>query len=147
MSHKIGESTAAVLCCALALLLVLAGCGKKQAEPKEPVPAATNEQRITFLNGLGWKVDPEPLETLAMRLPRELGEEYGDYLKLQDEQGLPFAKCAGQTVSRYTYKVNNYPGYDGPVQINLWVCDGMLSGGDLIAPGEKGFTAGLTFPR
>ena len=75
------------------------------------------------------------------------GKLYGDYLKLQDGQGLPFAQCAGQTVSRYTYRVTNYPGYDGPVQINLWVCGGTLAGGDLIAPGKDGFTAGISFPR
>lgn len=146
MSHKNRRSAAAIFCCAAALLTLLTGCGKEE-KAAEDIPAATNEQRVTYLNGLGWQVDPEPLETLALQLPRELGEEYGDYLRMQSEQGLPFDRCAGRATSRYTYAVTNYPGYDGPVQINLWVCDGMLAGGDLIAPGENGFTAGLRYPR
>lgn len=145
MTHSKRRTYAAVLCSILTLLAVLTGCGEKQKEPGD-IPAATNEQRVTYLNGLGWQVEPEPLETLAMQLPRELGEKYGDYLLLQNEQGLPFGRCAGKVVSRYTYKVTNYPGYSGPVQINLWVCDGVLSGGDLIAPGENGFTAGIRYP-
>ena len=137
----------AALCCALMLLLcVLTGCGGKAAK-SQPIPAATNEERLTYLGELGWQVDPEPLETLAMQLPHELEQDYSDYVKLQAEQGFPFVQCAGQTASRYTYKVNNYPGYDGPVQIDLWVCGGVLVGGDVIAPGEGGFQAGLAFPK
>lgn len=135
-----------LLCLMLAAALLLAGCGGGEKED-EPVGAATNEERLTYLSGLGWQADPEPLHTLVLRLPSDLESEYGDYLKLQAEQGLPFSRCAGQTVSRYTYQVTNYPGYDGPVQLNLWVCGGVLSGGDVIAPGENGFTAGLTFPK
>lgn len=137
----------APLCFALAVLAcALAGCGGKEKDA-EPIPAASNEERLTYLGSLGWQVNPEPLETLALQLPQELGADYSDYLRLQEEQGMPFAQYAGQTASRYTYAVNNYPGYDGPVQINLWVCDGVLVGGDLIAPGEGGFTAGLAFPK
>ena len=138
---------AAALCCALALLLgALSGCGGQESEP-EPIPAASNEERVTYLGGLGWQVDPEPLETLAFQLPRELDGAYADYARLQEEQGLPFAQYAGRNASRYTYTVKNYPGYDGPVQINLWVCQGVLIGGDLIAPGENGVQAGLVFPK
>ena len=144
---SIDKTRFAALCCALAVLLTaLTGCGGKKKEAT-PIPASTNEERLTYLGELGWQVDPEPLEALAMQLPQNLDGDYSAYLKLQEEQGLPFAQCAGQTASRYTYKVNNYPGYDGPVQINLWVCGGELVGGDLIAPGENGFTAGLTFPK
>ena len=135
------------VCCVLAVLLsMLAGCGGKKKDNK-PIPASTNEERLTYLGNLGWQVDPEPLETLALQLPREPGSDCSDYLKLQEDQSMPFARYAGKTASRYTYKVNNYPGYEGPVQINLWVCEGGLIGGDLIAPGENGFKAGLAFPK
>ena len=60
------------VCCALAILVcVLAGCGGKAVE-SQPIPASTNEERLTYLGELGWQVDPEPLETLAMQLPHEL---------------------------------------------------------------------------
>ena len=143
---KIGRKRALYLCAALMLIIcVLAGCGEKKEQA--PIPAATNAQRLSYLGERGWQVDPEPLETLALQLPHELEQDYSDYVKLQAGQGFPFAQCAGQTASRYTYQVNNYPGYDGPVQINLWVCGGVLVGGDVIAPGEGGFQAGLAFPK
>ena len=146
MDATIRNTRPLLLCLLLSAALLLAGCGGGEKED-EPVSAATNEERLSYLSGLGWQVDPEPLHTLVLRLPTELAAEYGDYLKLQDGQGLPFVRCAGKITSRYTYRVANYPGYDGPVQLNLWVCDGVLAGGDLIAPGEGGFQAGLTFPE
>ncbi len=129
-----------------AALMLLAGCGGGE-KTTEPIPAATNEERMAYLSALGWQVDPEPLHTLVLRLPGELAADYADYVKLQEEQDLPFAQCAGKTISRYTYTVRNYPDCEGPVQINLCVCDGVLVGGDLIAPGEDGFMAGLAFPK
>ena len=143
-NHNLRRLTA--LCCAMALLIASTGCGGKKKEA-EPIPASTNEERLTYLGELGWQVDPEPLETLALQLPQNLEGDYSAYLKLQEEQGMPFARCAGKTASRYTYKINNYPGYEGPVQVNLWVCGGKLIGGDIVAPGENGFTTGLTFPK
>ena len=69
------------LCCALALLLpALTACGGKKKE-EAPIPAATNEERLTYLGEMGWQVDPEPLETLALQLPRELSGEYDDYVR------------------------------------------------------------------
>ncbi len=128
-----------------AAVLLLAGCGGGEKED-QPIPAASNSERLTYLTELGWQVEPEPLHTVVLRLPHDLAEDYGDYLKLQEEQALPFAQCAGRTVSRYTYAATNYPGYDGPVQIDLWVCDGALCGGDVTAPGEGGFQDGIKFP-
>lgn len=140
---------AAVLCAVFLLLTapLLSGCsGGSDPSVSDPVAAADNADRLSYLAELGWEVDPEPLEALTLQLPRELGEAYGDYLKLQDRQGYTFSQCGGKTVSRYTYTVNNYPDYGGPVQIDLWVCGGLLAGGDVTAPGENGFVAPLTYP-
>ena len=139
------QRAAAVL--AAALLFLLAGCGGKVVTETKPIPVGANEERLAYLTELGWQVAEEPLATLVLQLPAEFSADYSDYIKLQEEQGLPFSQCAGKTVSRYTYAVNNYPDYTGPVQINLYVCDGALVGGDVVAPGENGFVRGLAFPK
>ncbi len=131
-----------------ALLLVLAGClGKEGAGRTEEISAATDEERLAYLTGLGWQAEPEPVETLNLELPGDLTKEYGDYAALQEEQGFPFSAFGGRTVSRYTYRVTNYPDYDGPVQADLYVCDGLLIGGDVTAPGKDGFIRELAFPK
>ena len=132
----------------VALLFVLVGCfGKGSAPEQQPISAATNDERLAYLTELGWQVDPEPIETLNLQLPEDLAEEYGDYMALQDQQGLPFGQYGGKTVSRYTYTVTNYPDCSGPVQANLYVCDDRLIGGDVVSIGENGFVQGLAFPE
>lgn len=106
----------------------------------------TNEARVEYLSSWGWTVEPEPLETLQFLLPETLEEPYVSYARLQAEQGLNFAACAGKQVARYTYAVTNYPERSG-VQVNLYLCDGYPVGGDVFCAGESGFQAGLTFPE
>ena len=89
----------------------------------------------------------EPLETLALQLPENLEQSHSEYVALQEALGLPFADYSGKTVSRYTYSVNNYPDYAGAVQADLYVYDGQIIGGDIIASGENGFVRDLRFPE
>lgn len=139
---------AAALGCALVALagVVLAGCLKKEAPPQS-IPAASNEERLAYLRELGWQTSADPVETLDLQLPTDLAAEYAEYLALQDQQGLPFARFGGSSATRYTYTVENYPDYSGSVQINLYVSGGELIAADMIAPGENGFVRGVQFPQ
>ena len=138
--------TAAALVLVTGMTLLLAGCFRSSA-PDQAVTLAANEQRLTYLRELGWEVVPEPVETLDLQLPEDLKPQWGDYLKLQKQQGFPFADCAGQTVRRFTYTVTNYPEIPEGVQVNLFLCEDRLVGGDIIAIGENGFQSALTFPQ
>ena len=100
--------TAAALVLVTGMTLLLAGCFHSST-PREEISLATNDQRVAYLQGLGWQVSQEPVETLDLQLPEDLKPQWGDYLKLQEKQGLPFGDCAGQTVRRFTYTVTNYP--------------------------------------
>jgi hypothetical protein len=128
----------------IALALILPGCRAKESTP---IMAGTEEQRLAFLTGLGWAVDATPVETLDLQLPDKWAGDWVDYAKLQTDQGLPFADFGGQQVRRYTYTVTNYPGIEKGVQINLYVYDQQLIGGDVISLGENGFQSGLVFPK
>ena len=144
------EIAAAIMVLAAAALvtvmaLLLAGCFG--GAHREAIVLSTNEQRVAYLQELGWQVSPEPIETLDLQLPEELTPQWDEYLKLQEQQGLPFADCAGQAVRRFTYTVANYPGFPDGVQVNLFLCGDRLVGGDIIATGENGFQTVLAFPK
>lgn len=126
--------------------LLLAGCfgGDKETEV---ITAATNEERVAYLEALGWQVEPQPIETLDLQLPEKLEGEWDAYAKLQKGQGLPFSEFAGQAVKRYTYTVTNYPEIPQGVQANLYLWDDQIIGGDVIFTGQGGFQTDLAFPK
>ena len=126
--------------------LLLAGCfgGDKETEV---ITAATNEERVAYLEALGWRVAPQPIETLDLQLPEKLEGEWDAYAKLQKGQGLPFSEFAGQAVKRYTYTVTNYPEIPQGVQANLYLWGDQIIGGDVIFTGQGGFQTDLAFPK
>lgn len=126
--------------------LLLAGCfgGNKETEV---ITAATNEERVAYLEALGWQVEPQPIETLDLQLPEKLESEWDAYAKLQKGQGLPFSEFAGQAVKRYTYTVTNYPEIPQGVQANLYLWGDQIIGGDVIFTGQGGFQTDLAFPK
>ena len=131
----------------ICLCFVLVGCLKKAPnEATSGIFAATDADRISYLNSLGWEAEAEPIETLDLKLPEDLLTSWSDYVALQNSQNLPFENYAGQTVQRYTYRISNYPGVPNGVQVNLYLCGDEIIGGDIIATGKKGFQADLTFP-
>ena len=126
--------------------LLLAGCfgGDKETEV---ITAATNEERVAYLEVLGWQVEPQPIETLDLQLPEKLEGEWDAYAKLQKGQSLPFSEFAGQAVKRYTYTVTNYPDIPQGVQANLYLWGDQIIGGDVIFTGQGGFQTDLAFPK
>lgn len=126
--------------------LLLAGCFGSDKET-EVITAATNEERVAYLEALGWQVEPQPIETLDLQLPEKLEGEWDAYAKLQKGQGLPFSEFAGQAVKRYTYTVTNYPEIPQGVQANLYLWGDQIIGGDVIFTGQGGFQTDLAFPK
>jgi hypothetical protein len=125
-----------------AVFLLLRSTGQQPA-----ATVATNQERISYLASWGWAVEPEPLETLQLIFPQQLPSRYAAYNELQKSQGFDLEDCCGKQVTRYTYTVTNYPGRPEQVQVNLYICEGQPVAGDLIAAGDKGFQAGLEFPK
>ena len=144
-SRKKAALAVIVLGLVLALVIVLAGRLPSDS-PAEAVVLSDSAQRVAYLESLGWQVDPEPLETLQFLMPETLEEPYLSYNQLQLEQGFDLTECCGRQLSRYTYRVTNYPGRASGVQANLYVCEDVLAGGDIYCPGADGFQAPLAFP-
>ena len=106
-----------------------------------------DHQRVEYLRSYGWELMPEPLETFQLLLSDPLPEEYLAYNQLQLTLGFDLNDCCGKQLTRYTYRVTNYPDRPEGVQVNLYVCEGLPAAGDVIASGAGGFQAGLAFPE
>ena len=114
--------------------------------PPSPASVSDNAQRVAYLAGWGWEVEPSAVETLDLTFPETLDEAYLSYNELQMENGMDLTPYCGQQAKRYTYRVSNYPDYEGTVLANLYLCGDTVVAGDLTASGENGFIASLRSP-
>ncbi len=106
-----------------------------------------NDDRVAFLKQFGWEVDPDPIEEVTMRIPSEFDRVMTSYNELQKQGGLDLSKYKGKEVTRYSYKVNNYPGYDGEVTANVIVFKKRVIGGDVCSSDVSGFIGTFEFPE
>jgi hypothetical protein len=106
-----------------------------------------NKDRLEFISQFGWEVSEEPLETVEVTVPESFDTVYLGYNEMQQEQGLNLAKYKGKTVTRYTYKVTNYPEYDGTVYLSLLVYKNKIVGGDVCSADVNGFVHGFSAPK
>ena len=134
------KATAAVILMGVVMAALIVLTGRAPEEPEIPLPKLTcNEERVAYLQSLGWEVEPEPIETLQFLLPAELEETYRSYNEIQLSQGFDLTRCCGKQVSRCTYTVTNYPGQPEGVQANLYICDDVPVAGDVCSSGARGF--------
>ena len=81
----------------------------------------TNEDRIAFFEQYGWNVEANPIEEVEVTIPREFDKVMTTYNEIQKQQGLDLSKYAKRTMMRYTYKITNYPEYEGTVYYNRYI--------------------------
>ncbi len=103
----------------------------------------TNDDRLNFLNQFGWTAESTPLEEEEVTIPGEFDKVFVSYNELQKQQGLDLSKYKRKDVTRYTYKITNYPNYDGTVYANILVYRGKVIGGDLCSADVNGFVCGF----
>lgn len=112
---------------------------------------ASNEQeRVAFLSQFGWRINEEPSAVEEIVIPAEFDETYQQYNQLQLSQGFDLTKYAGKTAKKWTYKVENYPGYSAEnncIRANLIVYEGAVIGGDVSSTEQGGFMQTFDFPQ
>ena len=84
-------AAAALLILAVVLASVLQKDGKADAAAALRSLVRDNDERVAYLSALGWQVEPEPMETQSILIPREMSEAYAEYRRLQSEQGFDLA--------------------------------------------------------
>ncbi len=103
----------------------------------------TNEDRIAYLNALGWEVSSEPIEEQDIVIPKEFDGVYADYIKLQNEQGFTIADYCGMEAKRYTYQVLNYPDKPDGIVADIIVYRSTVIAGDIQSVALDGFMEAL----
>ena len=103
----------------------------------------TSDDIVSFLSQFGWEVDGTPLEEVKIRIPMEFDKVMNSYNELQRGQGLDLSKYRGKEVTRYTFRVKNYPDYDGEVMANVIIYKTRVIGGDLCSSDVRGFICGF----
>lgn len=104
----------------------------------------TETDRRAFLSAFGYEADENAKSTVEYTLPQALDAVLLGYNELQKEQGLDLGKYTGKTVTRYTYEIKNYEGYEGAVYANLIVYRNKIVGADLTGVGDVPFVKALT---
>ena len=139
---KKGLVTALLLAAAAAVCIFLLA---RPADARD-VSAKTNEQRIAFLAQYGYQVEPEPVQTQEVRIPKEFPDVLARYNEVQKAQGFDLSKLAGKQLMRYVYRVTNYPDADGEVLATLLVRKNRVVGGDVCSSAQDGFLHGFALP-
>ena len=140
-----GGITALCCCAAVAAALILTLVARAVTASAEVKHIRTNDDRLAYLNGLGWQVSLQPIATEELLIPQQFDDSYADYLKLQEDQGFDLARYCGKRIKRYTYQLTNYPAQDEPMQIALLIYKNRVIGGQ-IQSASGSLLHGLTLP-
>lgn len=140
-----GAVTALCCCAAVAAALLLTLGRRSVTVSAEVKNIRSNEDRVAYLNSLGWQVSDQPLATEELLIPETFDESYGDYLALQSAQGFDLTQYCGKRVKRYTYQILNYPNGEEQVQIALLIYKNRVIGGQ-VQSSSGSFLHGLAMP-
>jgi hypothetical protein len=143
---KIAFIFATILVLIIGLVAIFSG---EDAEPtiSTAVSVDGNNDRVSFLQDFGWEVTTSPKESSQVRIPQESSPVFDRYNALQKSQGYDLKPYAGETVMRYVYQVNNYPGASEPVYATLLIRKNQIIGGDVTDTGAKGKIQGFQRPK
>lgn len=131
----------------VALLIMLFGGGSDQPVSAGVTSVSSNDDRVNFLSGFGWEVTSSPVASSQVRIPETSSEVFERYNALQKSQGYDLSAYAGDTIMRYVYQINNYPGATEPVYATLLISKNKVIGGDVTDTGAKGVIQGFKKPK
>lgn len=112
-----------------------------------PTKVKNEEDRIAYLESLGWQIRPETVCVEELMIPESFDETYADYLALQQSQGFDLSEYCGKRIKRYTYEITNYPTGETGVQISILLYKNKIIGGEVLSPQLNGFLHGLEMPE
>ncbi len=107
----------------------------------------SSSDAVKFLSQYGWAVIDTPIESCDITIPDEFDKVMSSYNEIQKQQGLDLGKYKKKTAQRYTFKVTNYPNYEGTVFANVITYRGRVIAGDICTADAKGFIHTLPMPN
>lgn len=103
----------------------------------------TNEDRIEFISQFGVNVSGEPSETVKFSVPENFDKVTSAYNEIQKSQGLNLEKYKNKKVTRYTYEIDKWGDYEGPVCVNLIIYRSTVIACDISSKDSTGFVEPL----
>ena len=137
---KIALILGAVAAVILGLILLFGG---DHTQTTAAAPVSNNDQRVQFLESLGWDVAASPVESGQVRIPETATEVFDRYNNLQKQQGYDLSTYAGKNVMRYVYKIENFPDATEPVYATVLVYKNQIIGGDITDTSAGGKVQGI----
>lgn len=133
--RKLLAGAITVLCCCLVIATALIATMEQRsvAASANPSGIRNNEDRVAYLNGLGWQVLDMPVTSEELIIPETFDESYDEYLALQKAQGFDLTKYTGKRIKRYIYTVTNYSDSEQEVHAALLIYKNKIIGGQLQA--------------
>ena len=99
--------------------------------------------RRAFITAQGYTVTGDCIEEVSFSVPKNFDRVISGYNEIQKAQGLDLDKYKGKKVTRYTYKLENYDGYEGTVYANLVVYRSKIIACDVSSADPSGFVKPL----
>lgn len=148
MTAKVDKKKIAIILGAIILAVIglVALLGQGDSVPTGSISVASNEDRVNFLSSFGWEVTNSPVESSQVRIPENSSEVFDRYNALQKSQGYDLSSHAGDTVMRYVYQINNYPGATEPVYATILISKNQVIGGDITDTAARGVIRGFKMP-
>ena len=103
----------------------------------------TNDDRLEFISQFGLSVAGEAKESESFAVPERFDRALMQYNEIQKQQGLDLSKYKNKKVTRYTYSVGDYEGYEGEVNVNLVIYRNTVIGCDISSVDPSGFVKPL----
>ncbi len=137
-----------LLAIVLAVIVLIVAGGARRSVGTAALSAIVkdNEDRVKYLESLGWEVSEEAIEVQRVVIPKEFTSVYSEYNELQKTQGFDLSRYCGIEAMRYTYEVFNYPKVKDNVVADIIVYRGEVIAGDVQATALDGFMHGLRLP-
>ena len=147
LSRKRAVAIILVLAIILCAVVLVAGMRDKKNAKELAIlhgqMIETNEDRVKYLGFFGWSVAAEPIDAQEIVIPREFTGVYEEYGRLQDKQGFDLSSYSGETATRYTYEILNYPTGESGILADIIICKNTVIAGDIQSPSLNGFMHGL----
>lgn len=146
---KLNKKKAVIAMVALALLLILTiilvNSGGKSGSKSYISESGikTTDDVVSYLASLGWQVDPVPIETQEIVIPRQFNGVYREYVELQKAQGYTIADYGGMKATRHSFRVTNYPSGESDIVADVVVYGQQIIAGDIQSTAIDGFMRGL----
>ena len=139
-----------VIAVSLAVLIALITLVPTHAVPESSQTVSYSYEKVRgeddaekFLAQFGWIVDAAPVEVTQVTMPDEFDKIFAAYNEIQKQQGLNLLKYKRKNLTRYTFEVTNYSGYEGRVLANVLVYRNKVVGGDICSADVNGFVHGF----